>query len=55
MTSTLRTEMTTQLLSGRCGIISTSPGTFASNEVADGVGFEPTVRLPARRFSRPVP
>jgi hypothetical protein len=24
-------------------------------EVAEGVGFEPTVRLHARRFSRPVP
>src|SRR3982074_3563189 len=24
-------------------------------ELADGVGFEPTVRLHARRFSRPVP
>jgi hypothetical protein len=23
--------------------------------LADGVGFEPTVRFPARRFSRPVP
>jgi hypothetical protein len=25
------------------------------NTMADGVGFEPTVRLHARRFSRPVP
>ena len=24
-------------------------------ELADGVGFEPTVRLHARRFSRPLP
>jgi hypothetical protein len=23
--------------------------------MAEGVGFEPTVRLPVRRFSRPVP
>jgi hypothetical protein len=23
--------------------------------VAEGVGFEPTVRFPARRFSRPLP
>ncbi len=25
------------------------------NQVAEGVGFEPTVQSPARRFSRPVP
>ncbi len=25
------------------------------SNVADGVGFEPTVRVNARRFSRPVP
>ena len=25
------------------------------NHLADGVGFEPTVRLHARRFSRPLP
>lgn len=27
----------------------------AARSAADGVGFEPTVRLPARRFSRPLP
>jgi hypothetical protein len=27
----------------------------ARSRMADGVGFEPTVRLHARRFSRPVP
>ncbi len=27
----------------------------SGTEVADGVGFEPTVRLHVRRFSRPLP
>ena len=26
-----------------------------SEQMAEEVGFEPTVRFPARRFSRPVP
>ena len=30
-------------------------GVFSKNGVADGEGFEPTVRSPVRRFSRPVP
>lgn len=28
---------------------------FISTKLAEGVGFEPTVQSPARRFSRPVP
>jgi hypothetical protein len=28
---------------------------WANYQLADGVGFEPTVALPLRRFSRPVP
>ena len=43
-----------QTLTAAAGVKPATSG-VRSSDMAEGVGFEPTVPLQARRFSRPVP